>query len=293
MAWLGNRAIRLTRERPGALCQALLLISALTISATVAAANPQAPIAADTHPRAVTPASAAALSILLSAAAAAAAPAAATDAPADRSAALPPAAPAKPSFAAQVIDRLAPLLAAGMRVREVALGCTPPPEAVIDRVAPGMTQIQSRGFVVEFHSAERKLVCSATMTAQRQVLVAAHDITPNQAVSNSDFKPQWVDAFTDAGGALTALAGDGFYCGASPIRAGQPLYANAITRPPAVRAGDLVTVVVRDGAVTVRTQLLAQSSAAIGENATLLNPASGTAVAAVVTGPRAAALVIQ
>jgi flagella basal body P-ring formation protein FlgA len=54
-----------------------------------------------------------------------------------------------------------------------------------------------------------------------------------------------------------------------------------------------VTVVVKNGAVTVRTQLRAQSQASVGDTATMVNPLTGTPVAVTVTGLRTAELVMQ
>ena len=83
------------------------------------------------------------------------------------------------------------------------------------------------------------------------------------------------------------------YVSATLIRAGQPLYENSLRRPIAVHPGDQVTVLVKNGAVTVRAQLQAQTQAAVGDSATMINPASGMPVAVIVTGPRIAELVMQ
>jgi flagella basal body P-ring formation protein FlgA len=77
------------------------------------------------------------------------------------------------------------------------------------------------------------------------------------------------------------------------IRAGQPLYQSAITRPIAVHPGEMVTVMVKNGPVRLRALLQAQSQGAVGDSVTLVNPASGTPVMVVVTGPHSAELVLQ
>jgi len=196
-------------------------------------------------------------------------------------------------LAAQVAAQLAPLMPDGTRVQSVTLGCKPSPEATLKSVAPGFTKLMARGFVVEFQTGTGVLACSASLTAQRQVLIATHDIATAEAVTERDFDARWVDAFAGAIGALTEFPRSGPYASTTLIRAGQPLYANELARPLAVHAGDFVSVLVRNGPVTVRTQLQAQSSAAIGETATLTNPDGGTPVTISVTGFKTGELVMQ
>ena len=94
-------------------------------------------------------------------------------------------------------------------------------------------------------------------------------------------------------GALSALPQNGPYVSATRIRAGQPLYPNEIARPAAVHPGDLVATLVKNGPVTVRAQLVSQSTAAVGETATMTNPTSGSLVTVTVTGPKTAEVVMQ
>ena len=244
----------------------LVAIGAALMTASFAAAEDRSPAQLPAAPPAVS----------------SAAPMVATSAP-----------PATPDFAAQVAARLAPMVPAGMRVKSVTLGCNPPPDATLDNVAPGLTQLESQGFVTEFRVNGRLFACSATVNAERQVMVAARDIEPNQPVSEHDFEARWVDAFPNAPGSIAEFPGQGPYVSATLIRAGQPLYANELTRPVVVHPGDQVVVLVKNGPVTVRTQLEAQSSAAVGETATMTNPASGTPVMVTVTGPKTAELVMQ
>lgn len=218
-------------------------------------------------------------------------PAIASTAPAV--AASTPAQPATSDFAAQVTAQLAALMPAGMRVQSVALGCNPPAGATLDSVAPGVGRLESRGFVVGFRVNGRPFACSATANAERQVMAAAHDIEAGQPVSEHDFETRWVDAFDNAPGSLTEFPQQGPYVSATLIRAGQPLYARELTRPVVVHPGDQVMVLVKNGPVTVRTQLEAQSAAAVGETASMMNPASGTPVMVTVTGPKMAELVMQ
>jgi flagella basal body P-ring formation protein FlgA len=201
--------------------------------------------------------------------------------------------PATPDYPAQVTSAITPLLPEGMRADGVTLGCKLPADATIKAVAPGFTRIESRGFMVEFVSGQRTIYCSATLNAERQMLVTAHDIQSGDAVSASDFKPQWVDAFSSATGSLDAFPSRGPYAATAFIRAGEPLYQNQIARPIAVRAGDLVTVIVKNGPITVRALLQSQSSVAVGETATVVNPTSGIPLMVTVTGPKMAELVLQ
>lgn len=60
------------------------------------------------------------------------------------------------SVSPQLVDKiesgLAPLLADGVRLRSVALGCEPPADAQLSQIAPGITRLNSRGFVVELRA---------------------------------------------------------------------------------------------------------------------------------------------
>jgi flagella basal body P-ring formation protein FlgA len=102
-----------------------------------------------------------------------------------------------------------------------------------------------------------------------------------------------VDAFSVGSGSLDVFPSNGPYAASTYIRAGQPVYQNQVARPIAVHAGELVMVLVKNGPVTVRAQLQSQSTAAVGETATMINPGSGRPILVTVTGPRAAELVMQ
>ena len=185
------------------------------------------------------------------------------------------------------------IVPADIRIDSVALGCKPPAASTLKTVAPGITSLTSRSFMVELQSGERSMFCSASMNASRQLVVATHDINLDAAVTQRDFAPAWVDAFSTAPGALASFPTDGAYVSAMALRAGQPLYANALKHPIAVHPGDIVSVLVKNGPVTVRAQLQSQSQASVGETASMINPSSGTPVTVMVTGPKMAELVIQ
>ena len=180
-----------------------------------------------------------------------------------------------------------------MRIEDVTLGCKPPAGATLKAVAPGITSLTSRSFMVELQSGDRSMFCSAAMDASRQLMTAAHDLDADAPVSEADFASNWVDAFSTAPGALASFPAQGPYVSATPIRAGQPLYQNSLKRPIAVHPGDIVTVLVKNGPITVRAQLQAQTQAAVGDSATMINPGSGMPVAVTVTGPKLAELVMQ
>lgn len=204
------------------------------------------------------------------------------------------AASAQPAdFTAQIAAQIAPRMPAEMRLEGVVLGCNPPAGAVLKSVAPGLSRIESRGFVVEFQVKDRTLACSASLSAVRPVLFSTHDIESDQPVADQDFEIRETDAFAGPMGALSAFPQNGPFVTATRIRAGQPLYANQITRPAVVHPGDLVATLVRNGPVTVRAQLVSQSTAAVGETATMTNPTSGTLVTVTVTGPKTAEVVMQ
>ena len=196
-------------------------------------------------------------------------------------------------LAAQVQTQLIKLAPSRIRIDRVVLGCKPSAGSVLKAVAPGIEQITSRSFMVELQLGDRSTYCSATMDASLQVLAANRDIQPNEPVTNADFQAQWVDAFGGATGALLEFPGQGPYVSASVIRSGQPLYQSALLRPIAVHSGEMMMVVVKNGPISVRAQLQAQSQAAIGDTVTAVNPASGIPVTVTVTGPRNAELVMQ
>ena len=193
----------------------------------------------------------------------------------------------------QIQVNLLRMVPADIRIDSVALGCKPPAGATLKTVAPGITNLTSRSFMVELQSGERSMYCSASMNASRQLAVALHDINLDAAVTQSDFSPVWIDAFSTAPGALASFPAEGSYVSAITIRAGQPLYAYSLKHPIAVHPGDIVSVLVKNGPVTVRAQLQSQSQAAVGETASMINPSSGTAVTVTVTGPKMAELAIQ
>jgi flagella basal body P-ring formation protein FlgA len=205
----------------------------------------------------------------------------------------PPSPSASPKTTAEIATKVTALLPEGTRLRSVDLGCQPPAGAVLKEVAPGITQLNSRGFVVEFQTGDRTVTCSATLEAERLILVAARGIAPGEMLSAADFEPSWTDAFGGSTTALSSLPGAGPFVATTAIAAGQPLLAVEITRPLAIHPGDLVTVVIKNGPVTVRTLLEARSAAAIGDSASLINPESGMPVAVTVTGEKTAELVIQ
>jgi flagella basal body P-ring formation protein FlgA len=223
---------------------------------------------------------------------AAAAPVSATKATTPAAASLPSQS-TSPQLISEIAMKVAPLLAAGIRLRSVALGCQPPAGAWLNQVAPGIARLTSRGFVVELRAGDRTLACSATLDAQRQILVATHDIPQGQALSSADFELRWVDAFSGSMDALNVLPAHGPFLAASAIRAGDPLLTIQLTRPLAIRPGDLVTVMVKNGPVTVRTELEARSSAAVGDSVSVVNPDTGLPLTVTVTGERTAELVMQ
>ena len=193
----------------------------------------------------------------------------------------------------QIQAQVPAMLPEGMRVDRITLGCKPAAHAILKTIAPGYSRLSARSFMVELDDGTRSTFCPATMDASRQVLVAIRDLQPNQPITAEDFQPQWIDAFSGAVSALSSFPEQGPYASATMIRAGQPLYQSALTRPIAIHPGELVMVTVKNGSVRVRAQLQAQSQAAVGDSVTLINPSSGTPVMVVVTGPHTAELELQ
>ncbi len=193
----------------------------------------------------------------------------------------------------QIAAQVAPLLPAGMRMKAVALQFTPPAGAILLGVAPGMSQIRSRFFIVQLQVKGRTMAYGATIDAERQVMIAARNVAAGEPVGDHDVATRWVEAFGGDPGALQELPTDRQYVAASTLRAGEPIYPSSLTRAIAVHPGDMVSVVVRNGDITVRAQLEARSAAAVGETITMINPSSDTPVTVNVTGPKTAELVIQ
>jgi flagella basal body P-ring formation protein FlgA len=197
------------------------------------------------------------------------------------------------ALASQVQEQLNAVAPAGLRVDQVELGCKPTIGATLVPIAPGSVQFFSRAFMVELKDTERTYYCSASMDASREVLAASRDIQANEPIAQADFRSSWVDAFNGSNAALSQFPAHGPYVSSTPLRAGQPLYQNALVRPIVVHPGDPVMVMVKNGPVTLRAQLIAQSQASIGDSLTAVNPAGGTPVMVTVTGPRNAELVLQ
>jgi len=202
--------------------------------------------------------------------------------------------PADPDdLVTQIAAQVAPLLPAATRMKSVTLQFTPPKGATLLGVAPGLSQIRSRFFLVQLQVQGRTMAYGATVDAERQVMVAARNVAAGEPVGDHDVVMRWVDAFGGDPGALQELPTDRQYVAATMLRAGEPIYPSGLTRAIAVHPGDMVSVVVRNGDITVRAQLEARSAAAVGETITMINPSSDTPVTVNVTGPKTAELVIQ
>jgi flagella basal body P-ring formation protein FlgA len=203
-----------------------------------------------------------------------------------------PVADFKSALIAQIKAGLLPLIPPGMRLQGVDLSCSPPSGATLLAVAPGSSEITSRNVVVEIEANSRRLICGATITAQREVVAATRDFAPGDPITSDGLREDWVDAFSVSNGVLTALPSRELVADTA-IRAGRPVYQAELARPLAVHPGDLVTVVIENGPVTLRTELEARACAAIGDAAPLFNPTTGTLVNATVTGDKTATLVLQ
>jgi flagella basal body P-ring formation protein FlgA len=193
----------------------------------------------------------------------------------------------------QIAARVAQILPDGMRIKGIGLEFTPPPGATLVNVAPGVAQLRSRYVMVQLQVNGRTMAYTATVDAERQVITPLRDVALGAPITGADVQTQWLEAFNAAPGALTAFPAEGELVAATALRAGEPLYPGSFTRAIAVRPGDIVNVLVKNGPVTVRTQLEARSAAAVGDTATMVNPQSGTPVTVSVTGPKAAELVMQ
>ncbi len=194
---------------------------------------------------------------------------------------------------AEIAKRLAPLMAPGVRIATVKIACPVAAGTTLKDVAAGVSRLTSRTFMVELENNHHSRLCGASLEAQKQVLVASRALAAEQPVSARDFTPGWVDAFTGAPGASSSFDFSGPLVTTTFIGAGQPLYATQLAKPTAVRPGDMVTVVVKNGAITVKTTLESRTTASIGDSATVLNPETGASVQIHVTGLRTGELVMQ
>jgi flagella basal body P-ring formation protein FlgA len=200
---------------------------------------------------------------------------------------------ARKALEARIGEQLQPLVPPETRLRSVSLGCSAGPDTQLKAVAPGVSQLSSPSITVELEHNGRTRLCSALVALQHRVLRAARDIPPGQELSAADFTSGWADAASLAPGALSSFSLPAPRIAAVFIPAGAPVYANQLVRPVAIRAGELVSVLVRNGPVTLKTRMQARSNAAVGDNTVLLNPAGATAVTVRVTGPHSAELLLQ
>jgi len=194
---------------------------------------------------------------------------------------------------AEIAKRAAPLMAPGVRIATVEIACPVAAGTTLKDVAPGISRLTSRTFMVELENNFHTRLCGASLDAQKQVLVANRALAAEQPVSAQDFTPGWVDAFAGAPGASSSFDFNGPLVTTTFIGAGQPLYPTQLAKPPAVRPGDMVTVVVKNGAIMVKTALESRTTASIGDSAIMLNPETGTSVQIHVTGVGTGELVMQ
>ncbi len=183
---------------------------------------------------------------------------------------------------AQIAERLAPRLTDGLQLKAITLACKPPPGATLKEVAPGVPRLSSPAFTVELSTPGGTLICSAQAQVERRALVAARDLGAGQEVSGNDFRPGWVDAFASPPDLVNAI--DSNVTLIAPIRQGDPVSASMLRKTVMVRQGEMVSITVTNGGVSLRTHLKAEGDGAIGEYVTMENPTSGRLITAQVTG---------
>src|SRR5581483_2887275 len=159
-------------------------------------------------------------------------------------------APANPLIA-QIEAALAPRVPDGMRLKSVTLGCQPPPDASIKEVARGMSRLRSAAFTVELTTPHGIVICSAQAEVERQALVAARDLSAGEEVGASEFRTDWVDAFSTPPDVLVGL--DSVQTLMVPLRRGEPVSASLLRKPIVVHQGEMVAVTVTNGGVSLRT----------------------------------------
>jgi len=119
----------------------------------------------------------------------------------------------------------------------------------------------------------RRVSAVARVTADARHLVAARNVPRNTELTADDV--QWVDGPIN-GQLFDPLPSAGQVLGARARRAiarGEVIAATVVKMPPAVRAGDPVTMVIRAGTMEVRGPGRAVSSGAVGDVIRVMRPA--------------------
>jgi flagella basal body P-ring formation protein FlgA len=119
----------------------------------------------------------------------------------------------------------------------------------------------------------RRVSAVARVTADARHLVAARNVPRNAELTPDDV--QWVDGPIN-GQLFDPLPSAGQVLGARARRAiarGEVITATVVKMPPAVRAGDPVTMVIRAGTMEVRGPGRAVSSGAVGDVIRVMRPA--------------------
>jgi len=119
----------------------------------------------------------------------------------------------------------------------------------------------------------RRVSAVARVTADARHLVAARNLPRDTELTADDV--HWVDGPLD-GQLFDPLPSAGQVLGARARRAigrGEVITSTVVKMPPAVRAGDPVTMVIRAGAMEVRGPGRAVSSGAIGDVIRVMRPA--------------------
>lgn len=200
---------------------------------------------------------------------------------------------AREELQAQIAQRLKSLLPPDTRLAGLRLECAPPRGAKLTEQGLGFTQLNMRSFMVPLQEGTRVGYCPVSVQMQRRVVLAARNIPANEPLSQEDFTKGWVDAFATAPGALQKLDLSTEMIAQVPLRAGEAIYPTQIARPMAVHAGDPVLVMVRNGAVMLRTTMQARGSGLVGDPLLVINPESGSALRATITGVDTAEVMLR
>lgn len=115
-----------------------------------------------------------------------------------------------------------------------------------------------------------------------QTAVATHDLVPGTVIAPSDVRMARVVYVGQQTNGMQALIGRRIV---AAIRAGAPISIEVTQIDQIVKAGEVVTLIVDDGGVSVVADAVASTSGGLGEQVSVYNPQTHKALTGTVVGP--------